>query len=219
MLLASGCVCCGRPGGPICGPCAEALEPAPALGHLGIEARALLRYSGVGRELIGILKYRHGRRLAAPFGRLLAELLPVDGVDVVTWVPASHEGRRARGFDQGRLLAAALARRNRLPLRALLRRGAGPPQTGRSGPDRSLGPSLSARRRGAGRVAVVDDVITTRTTLTVAHHPLQDAGWGPVVTVAVAATPLRFPSARRAQGRPGPIEPKMDSGATDCPYN
>ena len=150
---------------------------------------ALFHYEGVGRELVTALKYRHGRALVQPFGRLLAERLPVAEVDVVTWVPASRQGRRRRGYDQGRLLARSVGRHTAVPTRRLLTRGAGPAQTGRSSRDRQDGPVLSARRPGPGRVALVDDVVTTGATMRGSAAALRAAGWDPVVGLAVAVTP------------------------------
>lgn len=152
---------------------------------------ALVRYEGGGRDLVTALKYRQGRHLVRPLGPLLADLAAGCRADLVTWVPASRTGRRERGFDQGRLLARSTARSLRLPARRLLWRGGGPPQTGRSGVDRRLGPRLEARRPGRGRVLLVDDVITTATTMALAAAALRRGGWRPVLGIAVAATPRR----------------------------
>ena len=110
MLLAAGCVLCEAPQGPVCASCAARLHRAGPLPQGDPPARALLGYEGVGRELVTCLKYRNGRPLVGPLGRLLAELAVDVDAEVVTWVPASRAGRRHRGFDQGRLLARATAR-------------------------------------------------------------------------------------------------------------
>lgn len=191
MLLIAGCALCVAPQGPICADCARRLRRSDPLPPTDPPSRALVRYEGVGRELVTTLKYRNGRRLVAPLGPLLADLAAGVDADVVTWVPASRTGRRRRGFDQSRLLARSMARSAGLRPRGLLRRAPGPPQTGRTAVDRCLGPRLAPRRSGPGRVVLVDDVITTGTTLTVAAAALRDGGWQPVLSLAIAATPRR----------------------------
>ena len=197
MLLGAGCLLCEGRHGPVCAPCAARLPRAGPLSLDDPPARALLRYEGAGRELVTCLKYRNGRPLVRPLGRLLADLAGDVDAELVTWVPASPAGRRHRGFDQGRLLARAMARPAGLGVAGLLRRGPGPSQTGRPAADRRRGPALTAPRSGPGRVIVVDDVITTGSTLRVAAMALRGAGWRPVLGLSVAATPRRHPDPHR----------------------
>lgn len=203
MLLACGCALCEASEGPICTGCVEQFRPAGPLPPTDPPNRALVRYEGLGRELVTTVKYRNGRRLVGPLGALLADLAGDVPADAVTWVPASPAGRRERGYDQGRCLARAMARCARLRLLPLLRRAPGPAQTGRPAVERHLGPRLTARRSGSGRVVLVDDVITTGTTLEVATAALRGAGWHPVLGVAVAATPRRGRSGPRGSSRDG----------------
>ena len=154
---------------------------------------ALLAYEGVGREVVARLKYRNARAavpwLADGMAALAAGPVAAGGVDVVTWVPTTGARRRARGFDQGQVLARAVARRLGLPCRPLLRRLPGPPQTGANRADRLTGPRL-ARRWGASvagrRVLLVDDVVTTGGTLVVAARLLRTAGADYVAAVTAA---------------------------------
>ena len=141
-LLPVRCPVCGAPG---CAPC-DALHrphaagggrrPVPAALDL---CRSLLAYEGEARELVARLKYRNDRAaLAWLAGGMAALVEPPAGV-VVTWAPTGARRRRRRGFDQAELLAAAVARRWRVPCRRLLDRAPGPAQTGLT---------LAARRRG-----------------------------------------------------------------------
>jgi len=194
VLLVSSCPVCGRRGAAPCGPCAAELRPPPRLPPIaGVDrAAAVLAYDGAGRELVARLKYRNARAVLPGLAAAMAAMAEPASVDVVTWIPTTGARRRARGFDQGRLLATAVARRLRRPRRSLLRRHPGPAQTGLGGRARRVGPRLSARRPVAGlRVLVVDDVITTGASAAAAAAALRAAGAAHVTVVAAAHTPLK----------------------------
>jgi predicted amidophosphoribosyltransferase len=114
-------------------------------------------------------------------------------VDVVTWVPTTAVRRRARGFDQGARLARVVAKRLRRPCRRLLRRGPGPAQTGRSARERRIGPAVHATDAVApgARILLVDDVVTTGSTLTSAARALRVAGASDVAALVAARTALK----------------------------
>jgi predicted amidophosphoribosyltransferase len=154
---------------------------------------ALLSYEDAGRELIARLKYRNARSTVRWFAVWMAALVDAADVDVVTWVPTTRDRRRARGFDQAELLARAVGGQIRRPCRSLLTRGNGPPQTGRTLVERTAGPALAARPqpRLIQRVLLVDDVITTGTTITVAARALRCRGVEYLAVVAAARTPLK----------------------------
>jgi predicted amidophosphoribosyltransferase len=153
---------------------------------------ALLAYDGEGRELVARLKYRDARAGAAYLARAMAALVDPTGIDVVTWAPTTGPRRRARGFDQARLLARLVGRRLRRPVRPLLRRVAGPAQTGRPGAARRTGPTFTARRPVTGRVLLVDDVVTTGATMAAGAAALRAAGAERVHGLSAARTPLKL---------------------------
>ena len=192
-VFPAACPGCGRPAEPVCARCLAGLRAAPAAPPPpGVDAWvAPFAYEGVARELVARAKYR-GRHAALPWlAAAIADALgPVPlVVDVVTWVPTDGSRRRARGYDHARRLAEAVARYCRLPARALLARGPGPPQTGLAIEGRAIGPSIRARARAPARVLLVDDVATTGASLTRASAALRSAGAVTIVAATAARTP------------------------------
>lgn len=155
------------------------------------------------RQLIGEWKFRGRTSVTNRLARIAVDALfarcSVVGIEVVTWAPTSNRRRRRRGYDQAEILARAVARTMRLPCRRLLVRIDDTPQTGRGRSDRLLrGPSFRARPRGtAGMcragVLVIDDVVTTGSTLRSAAQALTSAGYDHVVLLALARTPYGEP--------------------------
>lgn len=197
VLFPPACAVCGARGRSPCADCEAALRRPPLLPPPpGVDRLvALLAYEDEGRELVARLKYRNARSSVPWLADRLAGLVvdPHD-VDAVTWLPTTGRRRRRRGFDQSELLARAVARRLRLPCARLLRRAAGPPQTGRSLVERRQRPPLSASTvRTPARVLVVDDVCTSGASLSAAAAALRNRGTHVVVAATVArALPHRL---------------------------
>lgn len=197
LLLPTTCAVCGRAGPSPCPGCWAALRPAPlapAPGGVAV-CLALLAYEGAGRELVARLKYRNQRGALPWLATGLAALLeaePLAATDPppqLCWAPTTGPRRRRRGFDQAELLARATAAELGWPCRSLLTRLPGPAQTGRSAAERRGGPSFVARGLSAATVSVVDDVVTSGSTLSAAARALHAAGAGLVIGVTAARTP------------------------------
>jgi competence protein ComFC len=170
------------------------------------------------RELIHLLKYSGMRPLAEPLGALLLRSLPRDeSFDAIVPVPLHWFRRWKRGFNQSDLLARVVGRSTGIPvLHALRREHFTPPQAGLSN---------SARRRNmvrafrctrekdvrGKRVLLVDDVMTTGSTVSACARALKRAGAKRVAVLTVARADRRLP----APARPAPdfrVEDKIRNG-------
>lgn len=184
------CAVCGGDGAELCRSCRWRLRPAGDVERVAPLASlaALVRYEDAGRDLVLALKYHDRRGLVAELAPALARLAP-STTALVTWVPTTPARRRQRGYDQARLLAAAVAARLGRPCVNTMRRLDRHEQTGRHRRERLIGPRVEARGPVAGTVLMVDDVITTGSTLRSGARCLLGAGAGEVHGLAVAHTP------------------------------
>ncbi|MEQ8840602.1 MAG: hypothetical protein RIB98_06450 [Acidimicrobiales bacterium] len=169
------------------------------------EIVAVWAHDGHPADLVRELKYGRATTVVTELAEAMADAAPT--ADVVAWIPASPQRRRQRGFDQGELLARAIARRVGLPARRLLRRVDDLPQTARELEGRLLGPEFTAvgrRLRFGPRLLLVDDVATTGSTLRAGASVLCAAGAAEVVglvaTRAVGA-PARESTGTRSTTR------------------
>lgn len=218
LLLPGRCASCGLPGDPLCRACRADLTPlsgprcrrcghpqgvaverCPACRRVPPDSRQALAWAGPARDLILDLKDAGVRAAAGPLAELLVAYTPPPAGLLVP-VPASGEGRSARGFDQSEVIARAAARSWGCEAMPLLVRRAGPRQRGAPLRQRlSLGPHAFAPSRGPvpgeGPVVLIDDVVTTGSSLAAAAGALRAAGWRIGGTRACARV-LRTPGRR-----------------------
>jgi predicted amidophosphoribosyltransferase len=221
LVLPPICAGCDRPGAMVCPACALELagDPAPRPPDpppLGLpECWSAAPYRGVPRRLVLTYKERGRTALIRPLtDALVSVLLQVPsaprGPFAVVPVPSARAAVRRRGHDPVGRLAAAVAHR----LRALGRPAVFSPvlrhrrrvrdQAGLSSAERAAnlaGALVMGKRRtdlpGAlwglpAPVAIlVDDIVTTGTTLTEAATTLRRAGVRVPLAVTLTATPRR----------------------------
>ena len=199
------CDLCGRetrlapsgPGAYFCPDCLSALEPIPetpmAFGYLdGVQAG--LFYNDAAARLIHAFKYAGAKYLAESLGAFLPT--PPDA-DWIIPVPLHPFRRRQRGYNQSLLLAQHLSRTTGIPLqpRALTRIRNTPSQAQRTHAERPgnvRDAFLAGRGLQGSHILLVDDVITTGSTLDACALALRMAGAAGVwaVTVCTAGEDL-----------------------------
>lgn len=204
------CAGCNARGAALCATCRFALLDASRRGRgavaVGPDAViAAVEFTGRARSVIHGLKYRNRRAVITHLAGLLAARLrdvgirPGIDITAVTWAPTHGARRRERGYDQAELLARATARVLGVPVVRLLDRvDRSGPQTGRTRSERETAPAFTGRRSRHQSVLLIDDVVTTGSTLAAASGALRTAGVRQVMCAAVAATPVRQRYERRA---------------------
>lgn len=211
MIFKSHCAGCDRVGPVLCRTCRFALARPAGLPAEG-DVVAAIPFAGRGRDVLLGFKYGNRRQLAHHFAGLLVNRLISAGFepsdfDVVTWAPTSPKRRHRRGFDQAEVVARRVAAQLGLPCRHLLERDdPGGAQTGRDRIERLHGPVFRASPNvGGRRVLVIDDVVTTGSTLRSADSALRRAGARHVTRAAVATTPTLAPPRRTQHTREIPV--------------
>lgn len=182
---AGACPLCSAPYGHlVCTECWNsefAFEAALALGELdGGLARAIVLHKDAGE-----------RRLGGVLGNMLAETVLghwTGWAHVVTWIPPTRAALRRRGFDHARSIAIPVAELASVEAVDLLSRTAAVDQRslGRAARSANSKGTFSSSMAVSGRVLLVDDVMTTGSTLDAAATALLEAGAG-AVRVAVVA--------------------------------
>ncbi len=178
------CSRCWRPGEVLCFECRRTPPPFTGL-------RTAFVHTGNARTLVHALKYRGVTALATPMASYLADVVRRERlpVDAIVPVPLSGMRRRMRGYNQAEVLAKALGRELRSPVRrdALIRRRNTPPQARSADAKerrRNVAGAFAARDAGLHgfRVLLVDDVTTTGATMAACAEALRAANahsvWG-----------------------------------------
>jgi ComF family protein len=192
LLFPAACVTCGgvvedSPYEFLCATCAREVEHTLP--------PAAVRFAGPGRDLVLALKYGKAKYVIRDIERIMAEspmLLDHARGAVLVPVPLHSRRQRERGFNQSALIARALARAagHGTSVVALIQRVIDTPQQaslGRKARPANVKNAFALARgqslNAASRYLVVDDVVTTGSTLESCAHVLRAGG---ALTVDVA---------------------------------
>jgi len=200
LVIPAVCVGCGASGSPLCAACVHA-GARPLTMHMPLPVVAYGWYTGPVRTALIRYKERGERDLAEPLAKLLEmalvrafERAPPAGIVLVP-VPSAQAVARERGGNHVLRLARKAGRALDLPVSPLLSlrwavrdsAGLGADQRGTN-----LAGAMTARRSPDGSrpsVVIVDDIVTTGTTVREAARALAEAGWQVSGAAVVAATP------------------------------
>jgi predicted amidophosphoribosyltransferase len=203
MVVGARCAACENVALGLCADCATAIRPSPRIVRdRPCRVAAAGDYDGVLRSAVLAWKERGRFTVERPLAHLLAAsvlALDVDGTVALVPVPSRADRRRARGAD----VVSDLARRSARLLRSVDVDAAAVPslafvkrvrdQAGLSAAARAenMHGSLTARRRPAAPIVLVDDIVTTGATLAEAVRAFQTLGVA-VVGAAVIADRSRI---------------------------
>jgi ComF family protein len=191
---------CPRCGRPFASPIALLHSPTHQCGACRARPMALTQiwslfpYQPPLKEAITLFKYRGKLSLTQPLAQAMVEALPaLPTLDAIIPVPLHPQRLREREYNQSLLLANRLSHHLGIPLflACLLRIRPTVPQTSLSRKERltNLRRAFSvpkpARIQGK-RILLVDDVLTTGTTLHECAKTLRRAGSGPVYGLTLA---------------------------------
>lgn len=157
---------------------------------------APLRYQDKVRDSVRRYKFKGRRGYHKLYGRLVAQCVHdhlAGRYDLITWVPLSPQRKKERGYDQAFLLASAAALElGEVAVEALRKERNTDPQSGLTedaqrranvlGAYTPVDPELVAGKR----VLLIDDVVTTGSTLSECARMLRTMGAEDVVCAALA---------------------------------
>lgn len=206
------CLKCGKEGALLCKKCMQVLPAPPNLCFIckslspaspGIcnkctktthihEIRIRTVYQDVAKQLVYKAKFERAHVSLADIAGSLT-FINEQNITAVTYVPTANHRVRARGYDHARRIAQIYARQNHLPCLALLARTNNERQAGATAFERRLHMQDAFRITDTGarkpqNVILIDDVVTTGSSVISAANALHDAGVQKIVVAAFAYT-------------------------------
>ncbi len=147
-----------------------------------------------------LLRYKFGglQKYSVDFAEYLEECININlsgRYDIISWVPLSTKRLRHRGYDQAKLLAEEVCRKLDLdpPVRTLRKCIDAAPQSRQGDKSRRIANIIGAYVPGnvsveGKRIILIDDILTTGSTVSECARVLKTAGAAEVFVVTVAKT-------------------------------
>lgn len=157
---------------------------------------APLYYEGHVRDSLLRFKFKDATSYAKAYGALLADCIRGElsgGYDLISWVPLSSKRLKERGYDQSMLLAMAAALELDDVAVCTLEKVRDVEKQSQMGSAEKRRANISGAYRAADRelvagkrILLIDDIVTTGSTLSECARTLLEAGASAVVGAAVA---------------------------------
>lgn len=184
----------------ICSTCIDALPRTSGggkqTGDFFSACVAPLYYEGDVRESIHRFKFKEATGYAKIYGKLMAECIKENlsgEYDLITWVPLSEKRLKKRGYDQAMLLAMAAALElDDVAAETLIKHTDVPAQSGVGSEEKrraniSGAYAVSDTELVEGkRILIIDDIVTTGSTVSECARMLREAGARDVLCCALA---------------------------------
>ena len=185
----------------LCQDCLRSFASIPASGYRREipNIRCVLApfsYEGAVRESLHRYKFSGVTAYARTYAEFIGKCIDENrfSCDIITWVPLSRKRLRKRGYDQARLIADELAKRQGLKSMPLLKK------TIDTKPQSLTGSEEKRKANASGayacpdtaavagkRILLVDDIVTTGATLSECAKILKAAGAAEVIGAAAAS--------------------------------
>jgi len=205
FLFPRRCLICGRDGKDLCLACIETLPETYGL-HSGYIHSAFSYNDKKVRKLIRFFKYRKRKEVGEILAKMAFNAFSEDFAEAMLFkgsvaiVPISMPKRRVyvRGYNHAEIIAGVFSKHSGLPVvQALKRTRSGKPQAHISSREerkenaRGIFSVPDARKKEiAGKtIFIVDDIVTTGSTIEDASRALKEAGAQNILAFTLAATP------------------------------
>ncbi|HET8671628.1 MAG TPA: phosphoribosyltransferase family protein [Candidatus Saccharimonadales bacterium] len=182
LIAPHSCISCHTEGPLLCPTCQLLLPVTESTPWVyGGQISAATPYTGFAKEMVHRLKFERAKDAARTMAAIMAKRMSIAPDAVVTHVPTATSRARVRGYDQASLLARQLAYTTGLRYIPLLERIGQQRQVGHTKQERQMLAEgifrvINADAAKDRPILLVDDVLTTGSTLRSAAETLAQSG-------------------------------------------